>query len=178
MADKTTIARPYARAAFAEAKGAQRLKAWSAALRTGATVVHDPRVQSLLGNPTVAPADLAQFVIDIAAADLDEHGRNFLRMLAENRRLSYLPEISALFDELKDQDEGVIDVTVVSAAPLAAGQRNALSSAMEHKLRRQIRLHCTTDPALIGGAILRAGDLVIDGSLRSRLDRIAYELTA
>lgn len=178
MADKTTIARPYARAAFAEAKGEQRLQPWSQALRTAAKVVQDPRVHSLLGNPAVAHADLAQFLIDLAGADVNEHARNFLRMLAENRRLGYLPEISGLFDELKDEDKGVVNVTVVSAAPLAAGQRDALTSAMKHKLRRQIRLHCATDPALIGGAVLRAGDLVIDGSLRSRLDRIAYELTA
>ena len=178
MADKTTIARPYAKAAFQEAKAANRLGPWSKSLRTAAIVVQDPRVQNLLGNPAVSNAELAKLVIDLAGPQLDEQGRNFVQTLAENRRLAYLPEISTLFDELKDEAEGVIDVTVTSAAPLEKGQREALSAALQRRLKRQVRLHCETDPSLIGGAVLRAGDLVIDGSVRSRLDRIAYELTA
>jgi F-type H+-transporting ATPase subunit delta len=178
MTDKTTIARPYAKAAFQDAREHKRLGPWSEALHVGAAVVEDARVQALLGNPRVRPAELAQFVIDIAGSDLDEDGRNFVGMLAENRRLAVLPEISGLFDELKDEAEGVVDVTVTSAAPLDATQQKTLSAALERRLKRAIRLHCETDPALIGGAVLRAGDLVIDGSLRSRLNRIAYELTA
>jgi F-type H+-transporting ATPase subunit delta len=178
MTDKTTIARPYARAAFAEASEDRRLGPWSEALHVAAAVVRDPRVESLLGNPQVTPAELAQLFIDIAGSGLDEDGRNFVRTIAENRRLAYLPEISTLFDELKDKAEGVVDVTVTSAAPLDATQQHALSAALERRLQRSVRLQCDTDPALIGGAVLRAGDLVIDGSLRSRLQRIAYELTA
>ena len=178
MADKTTIARPYAKAAFEEAKAANRLGPWSQALRTSALVVQDARVQNLLGNPAVSTAELAKLVVDLAGPQLDEQGRNFIQTLAENRRLAYIPEISTLFDELKDEAEGVIDVTVTSAAPLENGQREALSSALQRRLKRQVRLQCETDSSLIGGAVLRAGDLVIDGSVRSRLDRIAYELTA
>jgi F-type H+-transporting ATPase subunit delta len=178
MADKTTIARPYAKAAFQEAQQDKRLGPWSDALTTAAAVVKDPRVHDLLGNPAVTNADLAGMVMDLAGSDLDEHGRNFVQTLAENRRLAYLPEISTLFDELKDEAEGVIDVTVTSAAPLQDSQRETLATALQRRLKRQIRLHCHTNPALIGGAILQAGDLVIDGSVRSRLDRIAYELTA
>lgn len=178
MADKTTIARPYAKAAFEEAKAANHLGPWSETLRIAATVVQDPRVQNLLGNPAVSTAELAKLIIDLAGPQLDEQGRNFVQTLAENRRLAYLPEISTLFDELKDEAEGVIDVTVTSAAPLANGQSEALSAALQRRLKRQVRLQCETDPALIGGAVLRAGDLVIDGSVRARLDRIAYELTA
>ncbi len=83
-----------------------------------------------------------------------------------------------MFDELKDEAEGVVDVTVTSAAPLDDSQRQSLASALQRRLKRQIRLHCDTDPGLIGGAVLKAGDLVIDGSVRARLNRIAYELTA
>jgi len=140
--------------------------------------VQDPRVRRLLGNPAVSNAEMAKLVGDLAGPQLDGQGRNFVQTLAENRRLAYLPEISSLFDELKDEAEGVIDVTVTSAAPLEAGQREALTSALQRRLKRQIRLHCETDPSLLGGAVLRAGDLVIDGSVRSRLNRIAYELTA
>jgi F-type H+-transporting ATPase subunit delta len=178
MTDKITVARPYARAAFAEAQGHNVLGPWSDALQRAAAVVTDPRVHTLLGNPAVTSAELAKFVIDLAGPGLDEQGRNFVQTLAENRRLAYLPEISTLFDELKDEAEGVVDVTVTSAAALENSQRDALSAAMQRRLKRQVRLHCETDPSLLGGAVLRAGDLVIDGSVRSRLNRIAYELAA
>jgi F-type H+-transporting ATPase subunit delta len=178
MADKTTIARPYAKAAFQEARGESRLGPWSDALRVAATVVNDERVETLLGNPRVTSADLAQLVIDIAGSNLGDHGANFVRTLAENHRLAYLPEISALFDELKDEAEKVVDVTVTSAAPLDETQRQTLATALERKLKRGIRMQCLTDPSLIGGAVLQAGDLVIDGSLRTQLSRITYELTA
>jgi F-type H+-transporting ATPase subunit delta len=178
MADKITVARPYARAAFEEARARKVLGPWSESLQRAAAVVKDPRVQNLLGNPAVTNAELAEFVIDLAGPELDEQGRNFVQTLAENRRLAYLPEISTLFDELKDEAEGIVDVTVTSAAPLENGQRDALSAALQRRLKRQVRLHCETDPSLLGGAVLRAGDLVIDGSVRSRLDRIAYELAA
>jgi F-type H+-transporting ATPase subunit delta len=178
MADKTTIARPYARAAFEEARATKRLDPWSEALHVAAAVVGDPRVVDLLGNPHVTPAELAQLVGGIAGPKLGEQGGNFVRTLADNRRLSVLPQIAELFDTLKDAEQGVADVTVTSAAPLAARQREELSAALERRLKRSVRLHTATDPALIGGAVVQSGDLVIDGSLRTRLERIAYELTA
>ena len=178
MADKTTIARPYARAAFADARNSGKLAPWSEALRAGAAVVEDERVQNLLGNPHVTPQQLAQLVKEISGTGLDENGHNFVDTLAENRRLAHLPEISKLFDELKDAEEGVVDVTVTSAAPLGEAQQHALAESLKRRLKREVRLHTETDAALIGGAVIRAGDLVIDGSLRSRLERIAYELTA
>jgi F-type H+-transporting ATPase subunit delta len=177
-ADKTTVARPYAKAAFDEAQGDKRLGPWAEALSVGAEVVRDERVENLLTSPHVTPEQLAQLVIDIAGNRLDDDGKNFMRTLAENRRLAYLPEISALFNTFKDESEGVVDVTVTSATPLDSKQQQTLSEAMARKLKRQVRLHVETDPALIGGAVLRAGDTVIDGSLRARLQRIEYELTA
>ncbi|MGH8301028.1 MAG: F0F1 ATP synthase subunit delta [Steroidobacteraceae bacterium] len=174
MAEKSTIARPYAKAAFEEARDRGRLGPWSQALRTAAAVVNDSRVADLLGNPRVTPGELAALVIEIAGSELDEEGRNFVRTIADNRRLALLPEISALFDELKGEAEGIVDVTVTSAAPLDESERGKLATALERRLGRSVRLQCATDPALIGGAVLRAGDLVIDGSLRGRLERIAY----
>lgn len=178
MADRSTIARPYARAAFQEASGEKRLGPWADALNTGAAVVQDTRVQALLGEPLVTPAQLADLVIGIAGDNLNQHGRNFVQTLAENRRLGLLPEIAAIFNELKDAEEGIVDVTVTSAAPLDQQQQLTLSEALSRRLKRQIRLHCEIDPALIGGALIQAGDLVIDGTLRTRLDRIATALTA
>jgi F-type H+-transporting ATPase subunit delta len=178
MADKLTIARPYARAAFEEARGAERLAPWSESLKVAAQVVQDARVENLLGNPHVTPEELAQLVIGIAGPDLGEHGANFVRTLADNRRLAYLPEIAAQFDTLKDAAQGVADVTVTSATVLDETLQRKLTQALEKRLKRKVRLHCAVDPHLIGGAILRAGDLVIDGSLSTRLERIAHELTA
>jgi F-type H+-transporting ATPase subunit delta len=157
MADKSTIARPYAKAAFEEARERGRLGPWSEALRTAAAVISDSRVEALVGNPRVTPEELAALVIGIAGPGLDEEGRNFVRTLADNRRLPLLPEIATLFDD---------------------SQRGKLAAALERRLGRSVRLQCATDPALIGGAVLRAGDLMIDGSLRGRLERIAYQLTA
>jgi F-type H+-transporting ATPase subunit delta len=178
MADKTTVARPYAKAAFEEAQGTSRLGPWSQTLATAAAVVRDERIERLLNNPQVTPDELAELLVGIAGPDLHEDGRNFVVTLAENHRLAYLPEISALFDQLKDTAEGIADVTVTSAAPLDERQQRSLSEALGRRLNRQVRLHCATDPALIGGAVLRAGDLVIDGSLRGKLERMAYELSA
>src|SRR4029077_15973435 len=143
-----------------------------------AIVVKDPRVARLLDNPRVTPAQLAQLVDEIAASALGEHGANFVRTLADNHRLGYLPEIAPLFGTLKDDAEGVTDVTVTSAASLNETQRGRIGAALERRLRRKVRMHFQIDPELIGGAVLLAGDLVIDGSLRTRLERIAYELTA
>lgn len=176
-ADKTTVSRPYAKAAFEDARARDRLGEWSRGLDIAAEVVRDRRVAGLLDNPRVTPAELAQLVAGIAGPQLGDVGSNFLLMLAENHRLAYLPEISALFNELKDQEEGVADVTITSAAPLDESQQRRLSEALGRRLKRQVRLHCQTDPGLIGGAVLRAGDLVIDGSLRARLERLANELT-
>jgi F-type H+-transporting ATPase subunit delta len=178
MADKLTIARPYARAAFEEARKDGTLDAWSDSLRVAAQVVTDARVADLLGNPHVTPEQLAQLFVDIGGEGLSEHGANFVRTLAENGRLAYLPGISSLFDGMKDEAQGMADVTVTSAAALDAAQQQKLSAALEKRLKRKVRLHTQIDPELIGGAVIRAGDLVIDGSLSTRLARIAYELTA
>ncbi|HEV2700073.1 MAG TPA: F0F1 ATP synthase subunit delta [Steroidobacteraceae bacterium] len=178
MADKTTIARPYAKAAFAEARGDSMLAAWSAALHTAAAVVEDPRVKSLLGDPHVSTAQLSQLVLDLAGAGLGEHGRNFVQALTEARRLDCLPQIATLFDDLKDAAEGIADVTVTSATELDDRQLQSLTAALTRRLKREVRLHCTTDPHLLGGAVVRSGDLVIDGSVRGRLERIANELVA
>ena len=176
MPDKSTIARPYAKAAFEAASG--RLAPWSEALHRAARAVADPRVAALLHDPRVQSAQLAELVAAAAGANLAPTTRNFIDMLADNHRLDCLPEISARFDELKAQAEGTIDVEVISACALSEAQQGMLAAALERRLRRTVRLRCSHDPALIGGASVRAGDLVIDGSLRARLERVARQLTA
>jgi F-type H+-transporting ATPase subunit delta len=178
MADKTTIARPYAKAAFEEAQARGRLAEWSGALGIAARVADDPRVAQLIDNPEVEPEQLARLITDVTGAQFGDHGRNFVLTLAENHRLAYLPQIAALFNELKDAAEGVAHVTVTSAAPINEAQQRRLGEALSRRLKREVRLHCETDASLIGGAVLRAGDLVIDGSLRGKLERMANVLTA
>lgn len=178
MADRLTIARPYAKAAFATARAANALGAWADLLSAAAQAVTDARVRPLIGSPRVTPAQLAQLLCDVAGPALNEHGRRFINVLADNRRLGYLPEIARLFIALKDEAEGVVDVTVTAASAVAPAEQAALAASLEKRFGRRVRLQTAVDPALLGGAVVRAGDLVIDGSLQSRLERLAYELTA
>ena len=177
MSDKTTIARPYARAASAAAQDRGSLSSWSAALHTAATGVTTPAVASLLDNPRMSAKQLADFVIDVGGGKLGVEWNELVLTLAQNHRLAILPEIATLFDELKDEKEGVVDVTVTAATDLNDQQQHTLAAALKRRLKREVRLHTAVDKALIGGAVIRAGDLVIDGSLRTRLERLTYELS-
>ena len=176
MAEKSTIARPYAKALFELALEQKKLDAWSDALAIGAAVVSDAQVRKLLASPLVTTEQLAQLLIDIGGKAFDSEAQNFIRVLASNRRLGLLPEIAAIFEKLKAHAQRITDVTVTSAAPLSAEQQHEYAAALRKRLKTDVRLHCEVDPALLGGAILRADDLVIDGSLRGRLDRLATEL--
>lgn len=178
MADRLTIARPYAKAAFKQAQAEGQLGSWSEALNTAATAIADPRVKALIGSPRVSGAQLAGLLADVARLAAGVGSRKLIDTLAENKRLGYLPEIARLFDELKDEAEGVVDVTITTAAALAPEEQAKLQQALEKRFARKVRLHAAIDPQLIAGAVVRAGDLTIDGSYRSRLERLAYELTA
>jgi len=176
MAERITTARPYAKAIFALARKDNSLGAKSIGLQRAATVVADPQVHGLLGNPHVTPAQLADLVNGIAG--LDDNGRNFVTLLAQNRRLGFLPEIAALFEQMKSEVENAVDVEVIAATQLTPDQETRYAAALQKKLGRQVRLHTRLDDSLLGGAVLKAGDLVIDGSLKGRLERLAIELTA
>lgn len=177
MADRLTIARPYAKAAFARAKADGRLGSWSGALARAAAAVGDERVRALFGSPKVTASQLAELVAGVAGDELDQYGRNFIALLAEAKRLPFLPEIAQIFDQLKDDAERVVDVQITSAAPLG-DEEGKLVAALEKRFDRKVRVHTAVDPELIGGAVVRAGDLTIDGSVKARLARLAQELTA
>jgi F-type H+-transporting ATPase subunit delta len=176
MAEKVTIARPYAKAAFEYAREHNSLARWSEVLAVASAVVADEQVKKLLTNPRVRPAELVDLIAGIAGDKLDANAKNFLDVLAQNRRLGYLPEIAANYEAMRAEVEQVADVEIVAAAELNDAQRNRLTEALKKRLSRDVRLHVSVDPSLIGGAIVRAGDLVIDGSLKARLDRLATEL--
>jgi F-type H+-transporting ATPase subunit delta len=173
MAEKATIARPYAKAAFESAREHESFDRWSQALAVAAGIVADERVARLLTNPRVKPAELVALIADAAGGSMDDHVRNFLKTLAENRRLALAPEIAAMFEQLRAEVENVADVHVLSAAQLTDAQRQRLASALKKRLAREVRLHCEVDASLVGGAIVRSGDFVIDGSLKARLERLA-----
>jgi F-type H+-transporting ATPase subunit delta len=177
MAEKVTIARPYAKAAFEYARDHKRFAEWSQVLQTAAAVVRDERVERLLTNPRVTPQDLAALIADASGPALDDHSRSFIRTLAENRRLGVLPQIAATYEVYRAEVENIADVQVTSAAALDDAQRRRLTEALKKRLKREVRLTCDVDPSLIGGAIVRSGDLVIDGSLKARLERLTAQLT-
>jgi F-type H+-transporting ATPase subunit delta len=178
MAEKATIARPYARAAFEHARSRNALGRWSELLAVASQVVSDARVKPLLGNPHVSVDQLVELVTGVAGDRVDAEGRNFLCAVAANRRLGTLPEIVAQFEVLRAEVENVVDVEVVAAMEVSAAQAQRLSQALKSRLGRDVRLHTRIDASLIGGAIVRAGDLVIDGSLKGRLERLAAGMTA
>ncbi|HEY5756458.1 MAG TPA: F0F1 ATP synthase subunit delta [Steroidobacter sp.] len=177
MAEKATIARPYAKAAFASARQHSALERWSTVLATASSVVQDERVARLLSSPKIKPEQLSGLIGDIVGGELDEQTRNFLATLASNRRLAFLPEIASMYEALRAEAENTADVQVVSAVALDEAQKQRLAQALKKRLKREVRLHCEVDASLIGGAIVRAGDFVIDGSLKARLDRLAVEMS-
>jgi len=178
VAERATIARPYAKAAFEYARDANAFAAWSAGLNAARDIVADPRVAPLTKSPAWTASDLASLINDVAGSKLDGGMQNFVRVLAENRRLLLLPEISDHYEALRAAVENTVDVEVISAIELDAAQRDKLSSALATRLKRRVQMRNSVDPSLLGGAVLRAGDLVIDGSLKGRLERLATELTA
>jgi F-type H+-transporting ATPase subunit delta len=178
MAERATIARPYAKAAFAYARENGRVADWAHWLGIARQVVSSDEYAWLAQSPGVQSSQLDELIASICGADLDASGRAFLALLAENGRLDYLPEIATLFEALVAEDQNVVDVKVVSAVALKDRQKERLVAALRGRLKREVRLHCTTDASLIGGAIVRSGDLLIDGSLKGKLARLETELTS
>lgn len=183
MADFGTVARPYARAVFATATSAGDLDGWSGALAAAAGVAADPQARRYLTRPELGTTERCEFVATIAA-DLpggailqSAAGSNLLRLLAENGRLDALPEISAQFDQLKAEQENKVRVTLVAASAVDSETTSKISNALSKKFGRDVELELELDESLIGGAVIRAEDRVIDDSLRTRLTRLASTLT-
>lgn len=182
MADVSTVARPYAKALFDLAQGEGKLGEWSAALGAAAAVVGDADAKRALANPGFDDAARAALVGSVASAVkggellASGHGKNFLQVLAENDRLTALPEIAAQFDVLKAEAENKVKVTVTSATQVDGGIAEQIKRSLEKKLGRTVELALAVDPSLIGGAIIQADDMVIDGSVRTRLQRLTEKI--
>jgi F-type H+-transporting ATPase subunit delta len=177
VAERATIARPYAKAAFEYAAAAHTLAEWSAGLKLAAVIAADPRVTALIKDPEITAAEIAEFIAGVAGAKLDEGMRNFVRVLAANHRLLLLPQIAEQYELLRARVENTVDVEVISAVKLEPVQAEKLTAALHACLKRHVRMQNTVDASLLGGAVIRAGDLVIDGSLKGRLQRLRTELT-
>jgi len=176
MAEAITVARPYAQAAFMYASAQQALKDWSDMLSLLAAIADDAAMQALLDSPNLTETQLADLFINIAGDQVTGNGANFVRVLAANRRLQLLPEIAALYEIQRRAAEGRIQAELVTAFPASESQQAEVIAGLRRRLDRDIELSCSTDAGLIGGAIVRAGGLVIDGSVRGKLERLGAAL--
>jgi F-type H+-transporting ATPase subunit delta len=176
MADLTTVARPYARAAFEYARTAGELAQWSEALELVAMIAADEAVRPLLGDPHLDEEQRVSIFTGVAGERLTAGMGNFIRLLAANGRLEALPEIALLYTALRAGAEGSVEAVVTSAAELDDQQRERIVAALSQRLGRSVTLQCSVDESLIGGAVIRAGDLVIDGSVHARLGKLSGAL--
>ena len=183
MADKNTIARPYATAIFDLANAAGALTAWSASLGIAGQLLADKGLVEYLGNPVFNNAKRLDFLAGLFAKagaktldGSDRQGSNFLKLLLENKRIAVLPEIAGHFAVLKAKAENTVDATVTSAAPMSQAEADEITGALKKRLGREVKVTTKVDANLIGGAVIRAGDVVIDGSLRARLEGLATAL--
>lgn len=178
MAELSTLARPYARAAFEYAREHDTLAAWSEQLATAAAVSVAPGMAAVLDNPALTDTQQAQALWEVCGEALGAEVRNFVAILAANKRLALLPEINAQFAQFKANQEKSVDVEVVSAFELDDATRDRLAEVLGRKLEREVKVRTSTDSDLLGGVLIRAGDLVIDGSVRGRLNKLAEAMNS
>jgi len=174
--EKSTIARPYAEAVFGRALETDQLDLWSDMLAFLRDVVRTPEIAGLIASPKLSREQSLDLALEIGGDRLSEECKNLLRLLAANDRFAVLPEISAHFEKLKQERQGFIHVQVTSAYVLNKADEDSLAVALKTKLGRDIEISSEKDPGLIGGIVIRAGDLVIDGSVRGQLYKLANEL--
>ena len=186
MADNNTVARPYAQAAFDVAQESNTLAELSESFAAAKALLADGQIAEFMSRPRLADDQRLDFLQGLFAtvvgegsvfAGGSEHGTNFLKLLLEHDRVPVLPEIADQFEALKAEVENSVDAVITSASPLGEAQQQAMAAALRQKLGREVRVTTVIDENLIGGAVIRAGDVVIDGSLRARLDGLANALT-
>lgn len=173
MAELTTLARPYAKAAFEYADANDALSSWSEMLQDLAAVVANEKVAKMLSNPAATSEQNASALLDIMGDSLDGKAKNFVKNISANKRIDLLGEVSALFELLKAQREQILDVDITSAYDLTEDEQKNLAEALGKNLNRQVTLTCDTDASLIGGALIHAGDTFIDGTVRGRIAKLA-----
>jgi F-type H+-transporting ATPase subunit delta len=176
MAENTTIARPYAEAIFSLAKEAANFKTWSDTLQLAAAVASDETMQRLIGDTNIQKAQLAQLFIDICADKLNDHGKNMVKVLVENKRLAILPEIMQQYENLRAEAEKTLEAEVISAFEVSDAQKKHIAEKLKARLGREVTLSCSIDKTLLGGVVIKAGDMVIDGSTIGQINKLSVEL--
>ena len=176
MSELSTLARPYADAVFRMAQGENDLAGWSSRVATLAVIVSDAQVARLIADPAVSADRVAGLIIDVAGTSLGERGANFVKVLAENGRLTVLPEISVQFESLKANAESTVEATITSAQELTQTQIDELVTGLKARFNRAVTVQVAVDAELIGGAVIAIGDQVIDGSVKGHLQRMSFAL--
>lgn len=175
MSEMATIARPYAKAAFDLAVEKDELDQWSQMLTFAAEVARNDAIKPLLSGMHSA-SELAEIFISVCGKQLNEFGQNLIKIMAENKRLSVMPEVATQFITLRLEHEKQVDVDVISAVTLDKAQLDAIKSKMETRLERKVKLNFSVDKTLIAGVVIRAGDLIIDNSMSQRIRRLSDTL--
>ncbi len=176
MAEVSTLARPYAQAIFNLAQSNNTLKLWSDTLALLKEVTANKSMIELINNPDISDEQVIGVIADVCQDGLDEQGKNFLYVAAENGRLEIIPVIAESFEAMRAEEEGSIKAQVISAYAVNATQKKSIASALKKKLGREVTITTQTDKSLLGGVIIRAGDMVIDGSVKTQLEKISHSL--
>ncbi len=178
MAELATLARPYARAVFDYAVAAGDMQAWSDMLALLAAVAQQPKIEQLCGSPELTNEQQAQAINDVCADQLNDKGRNFVSLLAENGRLPLLPFVAQLYEGFKAQREKTVNVEITSAFPLEDSTEQKLAASLQKKLDRSVSVATTVNSELLGGVIIRTGDMVIDASVRGKLAKLGEAIVS
>jgi len=176
MAENSTIARPYAQAAFDIAKEKGDLKSWSDMLQYIAAVTSDAVMSDMISNPAIEREKVVEIIVDVCGDNLNDLAKNFVKVLADNGRLNIVTEIALGYEEHRAEAEKTVEAEVTSAFPLSDAQIKSMTEALKKRLGREVTLNTNVDETIVGGAIIRAGDLMIDGSVSGQLDRLATSL--
>ena len=178
MAEISTISRPYAQAIFELAQEQSKLQAWSDMLQLAAQVAGDEAMQAIMGNTSVTKAQLTDLFLSVCGKNLTDQGGNLIKLLVENRRLSVLPEMANQFETLKAEAEKTIEAEVTSAFEVSAEHQKLLQQQLKKRLGREVNLTCRVDESLLGGAVIKAGDTVIDGSTLGQIRKLSIKLAS
>ncbi|MBM4207010.1 MAG: F0F1 ATP synthase subunit delta [Gammaproteobacteria bacterium] len=176
MSELATLARPYAVAVFKRAKETSSATRWSDTLSFLSAVINNAEIKALVGNPRFSKDKLSQLILDIGKDKADADAVNFIKLLTANNRMGLLPKIAQIFEELKAESEGYIDVSVQTAFPFSKEGEQKFAAALEKTLNKKVHMNVAVDQSLIGGVLVRAGDRVIDGSIRGQLQNLRKAL--
>lgn len=176
MAEYTTSARPYARAVYAQATETASVASWGDALSLMAAVASDASMQEILDKPQLSKEQKGELMLKVLSDKLNQQQQNLVRLMAENGRLRALPEVAHQFEIYRAEAEGKVDAEVISAFALTSEQERAITEMLKSKLGRDVSITTSTDESLIGGVVIKAGDTIIDGSMKSQLESLAITL--